>query len=114
VSVTIDLNKLSDAVARRPFGYIITVDPAGEPHLRAVVPDERDGSFFVRVGKRSAANVSVSGTATMVWPPLYEVSEKFDDHSVIADCNATTVMVDGEMKITVTAHSAVWYRPARA
>lgn len=114
MSVTIDPNKLSQAVARRPYGYIITVDPAGEPHLRAVVPAERDGSFFVRVGKRSAANVSVNGKATMVWPPLCVPSEKFDDHSVIADCNATTEMVDDEMTITFTAHSAVWHRPARA
>ena len=114
MSVTIDPAKLGEAVARRPFGYIITVDPAGEPHLRAVVPAEQDGSFFVRVGKRSAANVSLNGKATVVWPPLGNPLEKFDDHSVIADCNATAAMVDDEMTITFTPHSAVWHRPARA
>jgi len=119
VSVTIDLNNLSQAVSRRPFGYIITVDADGEAHLRAVVPEDRGGSFYVQVGKRSAANVERSHKATFVWPPLGpsegNPEQQFDDHTVIADCNAESVGRHSadEHAVLFSAYSAVWHRPAR-
>ena len=58
MSVTIDPANLAKAVARRPFGYLITVSPNGEPHLRAVVFVSEGNALVAAVGKRSADNVA--------------------------------------------------------
>lgn len=113
MSVTIDPANLAKAVARRPFGYLITVSPNGEPHLRAVVFVSEGNALVAAVGKRSADNVAANGKATMLWPPHIGGAEEFDDHTVIADGDATVRSRDDGASISVVAYSAVWHRPVR-
>lgn len=113
MSVTIDPANLANAVARRPFGYLITVSPNGEPHLRAVVFVPEGNALVAAVGQRSADNVTMNGKATLLWPPHIGGAEEFDDHTVIADGNATVQPRDDGASVCVVAYSAVWHRPVR-
>ena len=121
MSVQIEPKNLADAVARRPFAYVASAGSDGVTHLRAVVCDVVGEGFRFRVGRRTATNVGVSHRVTLVWPPLSDdpvsgVVEKYDDHSVIADCNATidpVVDENGDTYLCVVPVSAVWHRPAR-
>ena len=113
MSVTIDPANLAKAVSRRPFGYLITVSPEGEAHLRAVTFVSEENTLVAAVGRRSADNVAVNGKATLLWPPHIGGEEEFDDHTVIADGNATVRSREDGASICVVPYSAVWHRPVR-
>ena len=117
MSVQIDPKDLAGAVLRRPFAYVASAGSDGVAHLRAVVCEATATGFRFRIGQRTATNVERTGRITLVWPPLsmHEASESYDDHNVIADCEAS-VEVDGDTEkfLRVEPTSAVWHRPARS
>jgi len=115
VSVRIDPTQVADAVARRPFAYVVTASSNDGPHIRAVVTRWSGESFIVRVGSQTTNNVSRTGTVTVVWPPLPagECRDDYDDHTVIADCSATCVDTGDSHELSAQAIAAVWHRPAR-
>lgn len=121
MSVQIEPRNLAAAVRRRPFAYVASAGSDGVAHLRAVVCDATDGGFRFRVGQRTAGNVAATQRVTLVWPPLshgapLDMAEKYDDHSVIADCEATidpVVDENGDTYLRAVPMSAVWHRPAR-
>jgi hypothetical protein len=55
----------------------------------------------------------INGKATLLWPPHIGGAEEFDDHTVIADGDATVRSRDDGASISVVAYSAVWHRPVR-
>ena len=121
MSVQIDPKNLAAAVARRPFAYVASAGSDGVAHLRAVVCDVVGETFRFRVGQRTVGNVGATRRVTLVWPPLVDgvpagEAEKYDDHSVIADCEATidpVVDENGDTYLFAAPLSAVWHRPAR-
>lgn len=121
MSVQIEPKNLPAAVGRRPFAYVASAGSDGIAHLRAVVCDVVGDALRFRVGQRTIGNVEATRRVTLVWPPLSgdastEEAEKYDDHSVIADCEATidpVVDENGDTYLRVVPLSAVWHRPAR-
>jgi hypothetical protein len=115
VSVRIEPTQVADAVARRPYAYVVTASSADGPHVRAVVARWNGQAFVVRVGSRTTNNVARSSTVTIVWPPLAagECRDEFDDHTVIADCAATCIDTVDSHELTARPTAAVWHRPAR-
>jgi hypothetical protein len=115
VSVRIDPTQVADAVARRPFAYVVTASSNDGPHIRAVVTRWSGESFVVRVGSQTTNNVARTGTVTVVWPPLPagEYHDDYDDHTVIADCSATCVDAGDSHELSAQPTAAVWHRPAR-
>jgi len=115
VSVRIDPTQVADAVARRPFAYVVTASSNDGPHIRAVVTRWSGESFVVRVGSQTTNNVARTGTVTVVWPPLPagECHDDYDDHTVIADCSATCVDAGDSHELWAQPTAAVWHRPAR-
>jgi hypothetical protein len=115
VSVRIDPTQVAEAVARRPFAYVVTASSNDRPHLRAVVTRWSGELFVVRVGSRTANNVARTGTVTLMWPPLRagECHDDYDDHTVIADCAATCVDTGDAHELAAQPTAAVWHRPAR-
>jgi len=115
VSVRIDPARLAQVVARRPFAYVVTASNAEKPHLRAVVAAPVGEWFVIRVGSQTADNVDRTHGLTLLWPPLAtsECRDEFDDHSVIADCEATTESINDSFQVRARPLNAVWHRPAR-
>ena len=115
MSVRIDPTQVADAVARRPFAYVVTASSNDGPHIRAVVTRWSGESFVVRVGSQTTNNVARTGTVTVVWPPLPagECHDDYDDHTVIADCAATCVDAGDSHELWAQPTAAVWHRPAR-
>ena len=115
VSVRIAPAQLAHVVSRRPFAYVVTATNEEQPHLRAVVTAPVGEWFVIRVGSQTANNVERTRGLTLLWPPLSsaECREQFDDHSVIADCEATTEMIDDSFQVRARPITAVWHRPAR-
>ena len=114
MSVRIETTQLAHAVSRRPFAYVVSADNQ-QPHLRAVVVAATGEWFVMRVGSRTAENVATSSTVTLLWPPLppSDCHERFDDHSVIADCRAVAEQHEHSYELRATPLTAVWHRPAR-
>ena len=115
MSVRIEAENLIDAVARRPFGYVVTSSHNSEPHVRAVVFTAISGRLTARVGKQTATNVERNGSVTLLWPPMEESNrlDEYDDYSVIADCVATCADAGDSFTLSATPLAAVWHRPAR-
>lgn len=114
----IDPSDVARVVARRPYAYVVTASDDERPHMRAVVPrwSTSVAAFTVRVGSQTSRNVERTGTVTLMWPPIPgdEAVEEFDDHTVIADCNARCVSEGDSFELVAMPSHAVWHRPARA
>jgi hypothetical protein len=115
VSVRIEPIRLARAVERRPFAYVVTASSTQRAHLRAVVVETVGEWFSIRVGSQTADNVGRTSGLTLLWPPLpaSDCREEFDDHSVIADCEATAHVNGDSVDVRARAITAVWHRPAR-
>jgi hypothetical protein len=104
MSVPVDLDKLSDALADFTFGYLITVGDDFRSHTVAVEPVLADGHFRVgAVGRSTARNVAAHPDVTVVWPPRVP-----GGYSLIVD----GVGALGDSALTIAPGSAVLHRPA--
>ena len=113
MSVQIEPTDVHVAVARRPSGYVVTATADGGVHMRAVVVKYDGSGFVARVGSQTARNAGRTGTVTLMWPPYGDHTERYDDHTVIADCDARCVEAGDSFELVARPTSAVWHRPAR-
>lgn len=103
MSIPVDLARLGDEVASRPFCYLLTVSDEGGPHAVAVTPRFDGGRLHAEAGNRTRANASARPDISLVFPPL-----QVDGYSLIVDGRAR---VDGSA-VAVTPSRAVLHRPA--
>ena len=70
MSVAVDIAALSERLAE--YGeraYLVTVGDDGSPHVVSVEVVLDEALLAVRVGNRTAANLSGRAAATLLWPP---------------------------------------------
>jgi hypothetical protein len=70
MSVKVDLDQLSEALAGFSFAYLITVGDDFRAHTVAVEPVYSDGVLDVgEMGRHTRANVDAHADVTLIWPP---------------------------------------------
>ena len=93
MSVKVDLDEMSSALADFSFAYLITVGDDRRAHTIAVQPVLTDGVFDVGVaGATTSRNVEGQPNVTLVWPP-----SAAGGYSLIVD---GTGLIDGSLKVT--------------
>jgi hypothetical protein len=107
VSIPVPLDRLTDEVRRRPFGYLVTVGDDQRPRAVALVPViDEEGRFHLEVGERTQRNARARPAVTMVFPPA-----EHDDHSLVVDGTLAVDTVTGTA-VVLTPTWAVRHRPA--
>ena len=89
--------------------YLVTVSPSSEPHVVSVAVAWREDVLVAGTGNRTAANVAVQPTVTLLWPPG-DTGSRSGEYSLIVDGHA--VVRDGSLEIAPTG--AVLHRLAGA
>ena len=70
MSVKVDLDQLTEALADYTFAYLVTVGDDYHAHTVAVEPQLGDGVIDVGpVGGSTRRNLTAHGNVTLVWPP---------------------------------------------
>ena len=106
MSISVNLDQLSDTLADFAFAYLVTVGDDYRAHTVAVDPVLADGALGIGpVGNATRRNASSHAQVTLVWPPRDP-----GGHTLIVDGVAT--VADGEL--TVAPSGAVLHRPATA
>lgn len=106
MSIPVPIAGLAEAMAERPYAYLLTVSDDGRPHAVAVTPRLVDGLLRATIGRRSGQNATARPDAlSLVWPPA-----EVGGYSLIVDGSA---VVEGET-IVVTPTKGVLHRPAPA
>jgi hypothetical protein len=106
MSISVNLDQLSDTLADFAFAYLVTVGDDYRAHTVAVDPVLADGALGIRpVGNATRRNASSHAQVTLVWPPR--------------DPGGYTLIVDGvatvaDDALTVEPSGAVLHRPATA
>jgi hypothetical protein len=103
VSIAVGLDELEQALADRPWGYVITISDRQQTRLLAVPTRLVDGVLLVEAGGGTAASAAARPDVTMVFPPASGT-----EYSLIVDGRAD--VGDGTIRITPT--NAVLHRPA--
>lgn len=104
MSIKVDLDELSGALADFTFAYLISVGDDHRAHTVAVDPSFAGGRFGVdRIGNSTRRNVAAHPDVTLVWPP-----REPGGYTLIADGRAE-LADDG---LVVTPTRAVLHRPA--
>jgi hypothetical protein len=104
MSVKVDLDQLSAALADRAFAYLVTVGDDYRAHTVAVHPELVDGTLGIgSVGNSTRRNASSHADVTLVWPP-----RESGGYTLIVDGLAT--VAGGAL--TVEPTGAVLHRPA--
>jgi hypothetical protein len=105
VSITVELDDLPAAIARRTAqAYLVTVRET-RPHVVSVTPTPQpDGTIVVGAGRRTAMNVAERPEVTLLWP----TDEGDPKHSLLADGTAAPTS-DGE-DLVITPTSAILHR----
>ncbi|CAB4710719.1 MAG: pyridoxamine 5'-phosphate oxidase family protein [Actinobacteria bacterium] len=106
MSIPVPVEGLAEAMAERPYAYLLTVSDDGRPHAVAVTPVFVNGVLRATVGRRTASNASARPNGvSLVWPPA-----EAGGYSLIADGAASA---SGEV-VEVRPTKAVLHRPAPA
>jgi hypothetical protein len=106
VSVPVDLDALrTTAVAVGDEALLVTVSEEATPHVVSVRVHWATGRMELGAGRRTAANVAVHSTVTVVWPTVTD-----GGYRLIVDGDAT---VSGDTVI-VTPTFAILHRVAGA
>jgi hypothetical protein len=105
VSIEVPVERLAEALADFPWGYLLTVSDGGQVRLLAVPTEFREGRIYVDAGDRARSNARARPAVTMVFPPPSgtELSLVVDGHATI---DGGTVRIDPQ--------HAVLHRPALA
>ena len=104
MSIPVAVTDLADAMAQRPYAYLLTVSDDGRPHAVAVVPTLAAGELTMEVGRRTTGNAAARPeSVSLVWPPSVP-----GEYSLIADGRAR---VEND-RVVVTPTKAVLHRPA--
>jgi hypothetical protein len=110
VSVAVDLEALRERIAE--YGdraYLLTVSDDQAPHAVSVHVELHDGQLVTSVGRRTAANLALRPTATLLWPPAGADGA----YSLIVDGTAAAEPA-GEGPLALEPTSAVLHRVADA
>lgn len=113
MSIPVPLDRLTDEVRRRPFGYLVTVGDDQRPRAVALVPViDGDGCFHLEVGERTRRDAVTRPAVTMVFPPAGH-----DDHSLVVDGTLAVDDRDADAdpdanRVVLTPTWAVRHRPA--
>ena len=108
MSVAVDIAALSERLAE--YGeraYLVTVGDDGSPHVVSVEVALDETLLAVRVGNRTAANLSGRAAATLLWPPPAGGA-----YSLLVDATATAPVAAGPC--TLRPDAAVLHRVAGA
>ena len=91
MSVKVDLDQLTEALADYTFAYLVTVGDDYHAHTVAVEPQLGDGVIDVGpVGGSTRRNLTAHGNVTLVWPPSRRGGYTLivDGHGQPADADA--------------------------
>ncbi len=108
MSVAVDIAALGERIAE--YGdraYLVTVGEGGSPHVVSVEVELDGAQFALRVGNRTAANLSDRAAATLLWPPAAGGA-----YSLLVDVVAAAPVVAGPC--TLRPEAAVLHRVAGA
>ena len=108
MSVAVDIAALSERLAE--YGeraYLVTVGDDGSPHVVSVEVALDETLLAVRVGNRTAANLSGRAAATLLWPPPAGGA-----YSLLVDATAAAPVAAGPC--TLRPDAAVLHRVAGA
>lgn len=103
MSIIVGIPELAEAVAHRPWGYLLTVGPDLRVHALAVATGFEGGLFEITAGRSTCANAAERPEVTVVFPPLED-----GGMSLIVD---GTAEVEGTT-VRVTPTGAVLHRAA--
>ena len=104
MSIPVPVEGLAEAMAERPYAYLLTVSDDGRPHAVAVTPVLVNGVLRATVGRRTVSNASARPNGvSLVWPPA-----EAGGYSLIADGTAT---VEG-LSVIFRPATAVLHRSA--
>lgn len=104
VSVTVNLDELTGALAKFTFAYLVTVGDDYRAHTVAVDPVLTDGRFHVGgIGNSTRRNAAAHPDVTLVWPPT-----EAGGYTLIADGRADVTAAG----LTVAPARAVLHRAA--
>jgi hypothetical protein len=108
MSIAVPLDELAEALAQRPWGYLLTVRDDGRAQTLALPTVWRDGALVGEIGRSTAANVVARPTVTWVFP-----GASGEEFSLIVDGDASVVgeSVEGST-VVVRPTWAVLHRPA--
>lgn len=104
MSVKVDLDELTGALADFTFAYLVTVGDDFRAHTVALTPALASGAFSAAgIGNSTRRNAAAHPDVTLVWPPRTD--------------GGYTLIVDGRAALTadgllVTPVRAVLHRPA--
>jgi hypothetical protein len=108
MSVALDISALRERIAEHgERGYLVTVGDDGAPHVVSVEVAVDGASLALRVGNRTAANLSDRAAATILWPPPAGGA-----YSLLVDVTATAPVAAGPCSLRPDA--AVLHRVAGA
>jgi hypothetical protein len=108
MSVAVDINALSDRVAEYGANaYLVTVGDDGAPHVTSTEVALDGAQLALRVGKRTASNLSDRAAATLLWPAPSGAA-----YSLLVDVTATEPVAAGPC--TLRPDAAVLHRVAGA
>jgi hypothetical protein len=108
MSIAVDLVALRERIAE--YGeraYLVTVGDDGAPHVVSVEATVDGAHVAVRVGNRTATNLSDRAAATLLWPP-----PPGGAYSLLVDVTATAPVTAGPCALRPDA--AVLHRVAGA
>jgi hypothetical protein len=108
MSVAVDIAALRERIAE--YGeraYLVTVGDDVAPHVVSVEATLDGAHLTVRVGSRTATNLSDRAAATLLWPP-----PPGGAYSLLVDVSATAPVTAGPC--TLRPDSAVLHRVAGA
>lgn len=101
MSVKVELERLSDALADYTVAYLVTVGDDHRAHVMAIDPAYADGAFTIdNAGNSAKRNAAAHPAVTLIWPPGSP-----DQLSLLVDGHA---QVDSSIRVTPT--SAVLHR----
>jgi hypothetical protein len=108
MSVAVDITALGERLAE--FGtraYLVTVGDEAAPHVTSVEVALDGAQLALRVGNRTAANLSDRAAATLLWP-----APPGGAYSLLVDVTATGPVAPGPC--TLRPDTAVLHRAAGA
>jgi hypothetical protein len=108
MSIALDLAALRERIAEHGgCAYLVTVGEDAAPHVVSVEATVDGAHLAVRVGNRTATNLSDRASATLLWPP-----PPGGEYSLLVDVTATAPVAAGPC--TLRPDSAVLHRVAGA
>jgi hypothetical protein len=107
----VELSALAERVDEYgPVALLVTVTDDATPHVVSVRVGWRADQLVVGAGRRTATNVAINASVTLVWP-----APDGGDYCLIVDGSATVDDADdGALQLAISPATAVLHRVAGA